>query len=266
MEELIKQAFLHVDIIGPHVQEGHYDLIGPNGEIILPSVWEKVVEPDWAITMHMWPMDKAPLRHHPVPPMPPGGIPRPGQHHGRPPHAGMAAQFMRPASARPGGNVPPPPPGGVWPNGAVPGLGPRGRPSAEAANVVMVEPGKPKKDKKPVPTSMLGWMVGGKVKANGNRKYVAPIPSGRARDSNYAHTRLSMPSPAPRPSAAPASAVAPPPSNKRKPENKPRPVTQKSHTSHFFYPAHLWLAKSVAFLSSVVVFGVSSIRGVCLIG
>ncbi|KAK4137996.1 hypothetical protein BT67DRAFT_339592, partial [Trichocladium antarcticum] len=45
MEELIKQAFIHVDVIGPHVQEGHYDLVGPNGEIILPTVWEKVVEP-----------------------------------------------------------------------------------------------------------------------------------------------------------------------------------------------------------------------------
>ena len=32
MEELIKQAFVHVDVIGPHVQAGHYDLIGPNGE------------------------------------------------------------------------------------------------------------------------------------------------------------------------------------------------------------------------------------------
>jgi hypothetical protein len=56
MEELIRQAFLHVEGIGPHVQEGHYDLLGPNGEIILPQVWETVVEPDWTITMHMWPM------------------------------------------------------------------------------------------------------------------------------------------------------------------------------------------------------------------
>ena len=72
MEELIKQAFLHVEVIGSHVQEGHYDLIGPNEEIILPSVWEKVVEPDWAITMHMWPMDKSPLRHHPGAPKPQG--------------------------------------------------------------------------------------------------------------------------------------------------------------------------------------------------
>lgn len=60
MEDLIKQAFLHVDVIGPHVQEGHYDLIGPNGEIILPVVWDKVIEPGWAITMIMWPLDKTP--------------------------------------------------------------------------------------------------------------------------------------------------------------------------------------------------------------
>ncbi|GFP55755.1 transcriptional regulatory protein SIN3 [Trichoderma asperellum] len=58
MEELIKQAFLHVDVLGPHVQEGHYDIIGPNGEIILPSIWEKVIEPGWAVTMTMWPLDK----------------------------------------------------------------------------------------------------------------------------------------------------------------------------------------------------------------
>ncbi|KAH8896957.1 hypothetical protein GQ53DRAFT_601959, partial [Thozetella sp. PMI_491] len=45
MEDLIKQAFLHVDRIGPHVQEGEYDLIGPNGEIILPCVWEKAIQP-----------------------------------------------------------------------------------------------------------------------------------------------------------------------------------------------------------------------------
>jgi len=56
MEELIKQAFLHIDKVGPHVQEGHYDLLGPNGEIILPQVWESVIEPDLSVTMHMWPM------------------------------------------------------------------------------------------------------------------------------------------------------------------------------------------------------------------
>ncbi len=56
MEELIRQAFLHVDVIGPHVAEGHYDLVSPSGEIILPQVWDTVVEPDWTVTMHMWPL------------------------------------------------------------------------------------------------------------------------------------------------------------------------------------------------------------------
>jgi hypothetical protein len=71
MEELIKQAFLHVDIIGPHVHEGHYDLVGPDGEIILPQVWETMVQPDWAITMHMWPMPEPPQVKHEEPPPPP---------------------------------------------------------------------------------------------------------------------------------------------------------------------------------------------------
>lgn len=70
MEGLIKQAFLHVDVIGPHVLEGHYDLIGPDGEIILPQVWESMVQPDWAIAMHMWPMPEPPPGPHP-PPLPP---------------------------------------------------------------------------------------------------------------------------------------------------------------------------------------------------
>lgn len=60
MEELIKQAFQYVDIIGPHVQVGHYDLIGPMGEIILPAVWDKVIEPGWEVSMHMWPMELRP--------------------------------------------------------------------------------------------------------------------------------------------------------------------------------------------------------------
>jgi hypothetical protein len=69
MEELIRQAFLHVEGIGPHVQEGHYDLLGPNGEIILPQVWETVVEPDWTVTMHMWPMPPEPEKPKTPPPL-----------------------------------------------------------------------------------------------------------------------------------------------------------------------------------------------------
>lgn len=65
MEDLIKQAFLHVEGIGPHVQAGHYDLIGPDGEIILPIVWDKMVQPGWQIDMRMWPMDKHRLQDQP---------------------------------------------------------------------------------------------------------------------------------------------------------------------------------------------------------
>ncbi|KAI9643704.1 hypothetical protein NHQ30_008327 [Ciborinia camelliae] len=71
MEDLIKQAFLHVDVIGPHVQEGHYDLIGPNGEIVLPQVWEIMIKPEWAVAMHMWPIPQEPRRFQKPPPLPP---------------------------------------------------------------------------------------------------------------------------------------------------------------------------------------------------
>jgi hypothetical protein len=63
METLIKQAFLHVDTIGDHVHQGHYDLTGPDGEIILPQVWDSMIQPDWEVTMHMWPMEEE--KHHP---------------------------------------------------------------------------------------------------------------------------------------------------------------------------------------------------------
>ena len=59
MEGLIRQAFLHVEMIGEHVLAGHYDLQGPDGEIILPQVWETMIQPDWEISMHMWPMPEA---------------------------------------------------------------------------------------------------------------------------------------------------------------------------------------------------------------
>jgi len=126
MEDLIKQAFLHIDVIGPHVQEGHYDLIGPDGEVILPVVWERMIEPDWSITMQMWPMDKTPpLRHrqpftlsslpghgHPRPMfLASGGGPgnnRPGNGHGSRP--GMFANSTPGLHPREG-VIPPPHPG-----------------------------------------------------------------------------------------------------------------------------------------------------------
>jgi hypothetical protein len=75
MEELIRQAFLHVEGLGPHVAEGHYDLFGPGEEAILPRVWETTIEPGWSISMCMWPMPE-PQPPHPglLPGPPPGKI------------------------------------------------------------------------------------------------------------------------------------------------------------------------------------------------
>ena len=56
MEHMIKGAFSHVADLGSHVADGQYDLFGPEGEIIMPSIWESVIEPGWEITMHMWPI------------------------------------------------------------------------------------------------------------------------------------------------------------------------------------------------------------------
>lgn len=101
INEIINQAFLHVDVIGPHVKEGHYDLIGPDGGIILPGAWESTIGPGMNISMHMWPMDKI---RQPPPPMPPPisgprQITRP-----RPPQPPMQLRSQM-------GTLPPPMPG-----------------------------------------------------------------------------------------------------------------------------------------------------------
>lgn len=55
LESLVGEAFIHIEVIGPHVY-GHYDLVGPDGDIILPSVWDHVVVPGISCTMHLWPL------------------------------------------------------------------------------------------------------------------------------------------------------------------------------------------------------------------
>ncbi|KAI9700583.1 MAG: hypothetical protein M1820_006737 [Bogoriella megaspora] len=162
MENLICQAFQHVDLIGQHVQDGHYDLMGPDGEIILPQVWETVVQPDWSITMHMWPMEE-PKKPEPAP-LPEGALP-----------PGMTVMDVGPLPAKkskgkkvgkkPDLHPPPPPaipvpPAGAGPQGATiydnllanAGAGP-------AHGVTVVGGGG--KAKKPQPSGFARWMVGG---------------------------------------------------------------------------------------------------------
>lgn len=73
MKELIDAAFLHVDGIGPHVVAGHYDLVGPEGAIILPLTWDQTIQPGWDISMMMWPTEQP----NPQPPRPLAGPPPP---------------------------------------------------------------------------------------------------------------------------------------------------------------------------------------------
>lgn len=80
MEDLIKQAFLHVETLGPHVQQGRYDLENSEGEIILPSLWELTIQPGWSIIQKMWPLpDESPDRWNPpaVGRPPPPSMPSP---------------------------------------------------------------------------------------------------------------------------------------------------------------------------------------------
>lgn len=193
MEDLIKQAFTHVEVIGQHVQEGHYDLIGPDGEIILPVVWDKTIQPGWQISMRMWPgTDKPPM---------------PGPHPGQPMTAEqfrahmMRQQAHRQAQAAAhghghghghgGGRVPPMrPPGftGGMPFGGnpppPPGMGPLRPPGGEGGRPAMVDiidGGRPsKKDKGKKAKKTLGFFSGTKPskKRESSKKFVYIDPVG----------------------------------------------------------------------------------------
>lgn len=56
MKDLINHMFRHVDVIGPQVQAGYYDLLNSRGKICLPVVWKYCNKPNESYTMEMWPM------------------------------------------------------------------------------------------------------------------------------------------------------------------------------------------------------------------
>lgn len=81
MEDLIKKASSRPDPIGSasEVQEGHYDLINSEGEIILPSAWAATIKPGASVSMIMWrgrewtkdPQRASPSMRGPIPGTPP---------------------------------------------------------------------------------------------------------------------------------------------------------------------------------------------------
>lgn len=191
MSQLINQAFQHIHSISAHVREGHYDLEGPEGELILRNIWDTTIQPGWQITMKMWPdLELLPVR----------GAPQPGGAGAFPPGmripAGMTqAEFIRRAQQqrpqqRPqqpplGRGMPPVPPmppmqGGMYPRppqppaGATFGMFPGGAGGAvprPAAVDIVDEPGrrhhkKVDKDKK---KAALGWL-GGRTGSGSKKK------------------------------------------------------------------------------------------------
>lgn len=56
METLINEAFSPIDRLRHYVAGGHYHLLGPKDEIILPQVWDTVVQAGWNVRMQLWPM------------------------------------------------------------------------------------------------------------------------------------------------------------------------------------------------------------------
>lgn len=55
MERLIKQSFKNAPNLAASVAALEYDLLDPNGDIILPQVWESVVQPNWTMRVKLWP-------------------------------------------------------------------------------------------------------------------------------------------------------------------------------------------------------------------
>lgn len=157
MEGLINQAFVHIDSVGPHVLEGHYDLEGPEGELILKEIWDSTVQPGWQITMKMWPAEQ--IRRGPTAIRIPHGLsPEQAREYihnqqrmrGRPP-------MMPPGAGGPMGRPPGPP---VPPFGFA---GPGGH-GPMPVGVEAVPMGRPKKErrksKQPGGVSVLGAIFG----------------------------------------------------------------------------------------------------------
>ncbi|KAK5654000.1 hypothetical protein OQA88_7677 [Cercophora sp. LCS_1] len=191
IEELIKQAFLHVDILGAQVADGHYDLL-TSGEIILPALWERTVEPGMEIEMHMWPMPEPQERRFPPglgPRGPLGGGPRPQGYGGvgsapmgGPPPGGHDHSNSHVRPPPPGIRFPPSgplPPG--WPSrpGMLPMRFPPGLPPLPPGVVpIMVEPRRAAKKHGLDPWPEPGFLFGG---VKGQRFIWKPNPERRMR-------------------------------------------------------------------------------------
>ena len=69
VEELVREAFQHVEEIWPHVHTRHYDLLGPDYRITAHSARKTAIEPGMKIAIHMWPWPEPKEQTIPPPPL-----------------------------------------------------------------------------------------------------------------------------------------------------------------------------------------------------
>ncbi|KAL2691381.1 hypothetical protein Neosp_001766 [[Neocosmospora] mangrovei] len=60
IHRLLNAAFAGVDVLGPHVCDGHFYLEDSDGYQLVPELWDDLIRPGMNITMTMWQMDKVP--------------------------------------------------------------------------------------------------------------------------------------------------------------------------------------------------------------
>lgn len=54
MERLLRRSFIRYDTMSNEILKGKYDLLSPKGEIILPEIWEAVIQPGWEVELRFW--------------------------------------------------------------------------------------------------------------------------------------------------------------------------------------------------------------------
>ena len=54
MKELIKDCH-RGEPADDRLQREEFDLVGPDGHIILPRLWRSIIQPNLFVTIHMWP-------------------------------------------------------------------------------------------------------------------------------------------------------------------------------------------------------------------
>jgi Ubiquitin-like domain len=54
MQHIIEQSFLNIEGLGSRISKGEYDLVNSDGAVIIPHLWENLVEPDMLVTLQIW--------------------------------------------------------------------------------------------------------------------------------------------------------------------------------------------------------------------